>query len=326
MAHSGLSPGERLDEWSRILKGEADIVVGARSALFSPVKDLSLIIVDEEHDTSYKQEEGVRYNGRDAALMLGKFLDITVVLGSATPSIETFYNTREGKLTPLYLKNRVADTTLPKTELTDMRGKKAEVISERLKTMLAGNLKNGHQALLFLNRRGFSNSIICRDCGFSFTCLNCSVTLTLHKRRQALICHYCDFSIKLPDDCPECSSLNLIDPGAGTEKVEEEVKRLLDGVRVVRMDRDTTTGKGAAKRIIDAVEAKEADVLVGTQMVSKGHHFPGIALVGIISGDTSLNIPDFRSAERTFQLVTQAAGRAGRGDVEGTVVIQTLNP
>jgi primosomal protein N' (replication factor Y) len=207
-----------------------------------------------------------------------------------------------------------------------MRGKKAEVISERLKVKLAATVEDGNQAILFLNRRGFSNSIICRDCGFTFSCLNCSVTLTLHKGRGALVCHYCDFTLKVPDECPECASINLINPGAGTEKVEEEVKALIATARVVRMDRDTTALKGAAKRILDAVEAGEADVLVGTQMVSKGHHFPGIGLVGIISGDTSLNIPDFRSAERTFQLVTQAAGRAGRGSIPGSVLIQTLNP
>lgn len=325
IAHSGLSEGERLDEWRRILKGEADIVVGARSALFSPIKDLGLIIVDEEHETSYKQDDGVRYNARDAALMLGKYLGITVVLGSATPSVETFYNAKTGKLTPLYLRKRVEDRALPSIELMDMKGKKGTVLSERLKDLLLKTLNDGHQALLFLNRRGFSNTLLCKDCGYSFSCLNCSVTLTMHKRKKALKCHYCDMSMELPDHCPGCSGVNLAHPGVGTEKVEEEIRELFPGVRAGRMDRDTTTKKGSAKKIIDAVEDRKVDVLIGTQMVSKGHHFPGITLVGVVSGDTSLNIPDFRSSERTFQMITQAAGRAGRGEVPGTVVIQTLN-
>ncbi|MBI5644039.1 MAG: primosomal protein N' [Deltaproteobacteria bacterium] len=325
LAHSGLSPGERLDEWGRILRGEADIVVGARSALFSPVKDLGLIIVDEEHESSYKQEDGIKYNARDSALMLGKYLGITVVLGSATPSVETFYNALTGKITPIYLRNRVNKQILPKIEILDMKGDKA-VISERLKSLMGDAFAEGHQALLFLNRRGFSNSVICRDCGQTFKCLNCSVSLTMHKRGNVLKCHYCDLSIPIPEACPTCKGVDLAAPGTGTEKVEEEVRSLFPGIRVGRMDRDTTRKKGSAKRIIDAVEDRKVDVLIGTQMVSKGHHFPGITLAGVISGDTSLNIPDFRSSERTFQLITQAAGRAGRGDVAGTVVIQTLNP
>lgn len=325
IAHSGLPEGERLDEWKRILKGEADIVVGARSALFSPIKDLGLIIVDEEHETSYKQEDGVRYNARDAAVMLAKYLDITVVLGSATPSVETFYNARTGKLTRLRLGNRVEGRGLPTIEIMDMKGKKGTVLSERLKDLLLKTFNDGHQALLFLNRRGFSNTLLCKDCGQTFSCLNCSVTLTMHKKKGVLKCHYCDMSMDLPDKCPGCSGTNLAHPGVGTEKVEEEVRALFPGIRAGRMDRDTTARKGSSKKIIDAVEERRIDVLIGTQMVSKGHHFPGITLVGVISGDTSLNIPDFRSSERTFQLITQAAGRAGRGEVPGTVVIQTLN-
>ncbi|MBI1912888.1 MAG: primosomal protein N' [Deltaproteobacteria bacterium] len=326
LAHSGLSEGERIDEWGRILRGEADIIVGARSALFSPIKDLGLIIVDEEHETSYKQEDGVRYNARDAALMLGKHLGITVVLGSATPSVETFYNAGTEKLTPLYMRKRAGGAKLPSIDILNMKGKKGLVISESLQGLMGEAFKGGQQALLFLNRRGFSNTIICRDCGHNFSCLNCSVTLTMHKGAKTLKCHYCDLSIPLPDNCPDCSSLNLITPGVGTEKIEEEIRTLFPGVRVGRMDRDTTSRKGSAKKIIDAVEERKIDVLIGTQMVSKGHHFPGITLVGVISGDTSLNIPDFRSSERTFQLITQAAGRAGRGAEAGHVVIQTLNP
>lgn len=326
LAHSGLSEGERFDEWRRVVRGEAQIVVGARSALFSPIENLGLIIVDEEHETSYKQEDGVKYNARDAALALGRTLGITVVLGSATPSVETFHNAHTGKLKMLPMRKRVEDRALPLIEIMDMKGKKGTVISERLAALMEGALNDGHQALLFLNRRGFSNSLLCRDCGQTFACLNCSVTLTMHKSRRTLKCHYCDFTIPIPDECPCCGGVNLATPGAGTERVEEEVRALFPKARIGRMDRDTTGKKGSAKKIIDAVEAREVDILIGTQMVSKGHHFPGVTLVGVVSGDTSLNIPDFRSAERTFQLITQAAGRAGRGEAPGEVVIQTLNP
>jgi len=326
LAHSGLSEGERYDEWRRIIEGEADIVVGARSALFSPLKDLGLIIVDEEHETSYKQEEGARYNARDAAIALARHLGITVVLGSATPSVETFYNSRQGKLVPLVLENRVMERRLPAVELADMRGRKNEVLGRELAGLLGEVLAEGNQALLFLNRRGFSSFLICRDCGHTARCVNCSVTLTAHKSSRLLQCHYCDLSAPIPDECPSCSGANLGTPGLGTEKVEEEVRALFPDVKVARMDRDTTRKKGSVRKILDAVEAREVGVLIGTQMVSKGHDFPGVTLVGVISGDTSLNIPDFRSAERTFQLITQAAGRAGRGEAPGRVIVQTLNP
>lgn len=325
LSHSGLSDGERMDEWGRVLKGEADIVVGARSALFSPLKDLGLIIVDEEHETSYKQEEGVRYNARDAALVLGKELGITVVLGSATPSVETFQNAKTGKLRPLNILNRVDNRSLPQVEVLDMKGHK-EVISQRLMDLIGETLDSKKQVLLFLNRRGFSSCLICRDCGHTFTCLNCSVTLTLHKGKRSLICHYCDLTMPAPDECPSCKGVDLITPGSGTERVEEEVRRLFPEARVGRLDRDTASAKGAARRTIDNMEDGSIDILIGTQMVSKGHHFPNVTLVGVISGDTSLNIPDFRSSERTFQLITQAAGRSGRGVDAGKVVIQTLNP
>ena len=325
LGHSGLSEGERTDEWARVLKGEADIVVGARSALFSPVKELGLIIVDEEHETSYKQEDGVRYNARDAALVLGKELGITVVLGSATPSVETFQNAKTGKLKALNIRSRVDSRGLPEVEVLDMKGHK-EVISQRLMDLIRETLDSKKQAILFLNRRGFSSCLICRDCGHSFTCLNCSVTLTLHKGKRSLVCHYCDLTMPAPDECPSCSGTDLITPGSGTERVEEEVRRLFPEARVGRLDRDTSSAKGAAKRTIDDMEKGDIDILIGTQMVSKGHHFPNVTLVGVISGDTSLNIPDFRSSERTFQLITQAAGRSGRGEYPGRVVIQTLNP
>ncbi|MBI5563228.1 MAG: primosomal protein N' [Deltaproteobacteria bacterium] len=327
VAHSGLASGERMDEWERILSGKVDIVVGARSALFTPLPDLGVIIVDEEHETSYKQEDGVRYHARDAALMLGKSLGITVVLGSATPSVETFHNAKTGRLTPLYLRKRVEERPLPAIEVVDMKGgAKSAALGDRLKGALGAALASGAQALLFLNRRGFSNFIICKDCGNTFQCVNCSVTMTMHKRAGELRCHYCDLAMPLPDECPVCKGSRLVQPGLGTERVEEEIRTLFPDARIGRMDRDTTRQRGSAKAIIDAVEAKRIDCLIGTQMVSKGHHFPGITLVGVISGDTSLNMPDFRAAERTFQVITQAAGRAGRGADPGTVIIQTLNP
>ena len=325
LSHSGLSDGERMDEWNRVLKGEVDIVVGARSALFSPIKELGLIIVDEEHETSYKQEDGVRYNARDAALVLGRELGITVVLGSATPSVETFQNARTGKIKPLNIINRVDNRSLPEVEVLDMKGKK-EVISQRLMDLIGETLDAKKQVVLFLNRRGFSSCLICRDCGHTFTCLNCSVSLTLHKGKRSLVCHYCDLTMPAPNECPSCMGVDLITPGSGTERVEEEVRRLFPEARVGRLDRDTASLKGAAKRTIDEMEEGAIDILIGTQMVSKGHHFPNVTLVGVISGDTSLNIPDFRSSERTFQLITQAAGRSGRGEYPGRVVIQTLNP
>jgi len=324
--HSGLTTGERCGQWRRILRGEARIIVGARSALFAPLTDLSVIIVDEEHDPSYKQEEGVRYNGRDAALMLGKFLDIPVVLGSATPSVESFYNAASGRIKKLCLEKRVEERPMPTVEIVDMRGSGGAIISDRLKGLLEETFSAGNQALIFLNRRGYSGCLVCRDCGHTFSCVNCSVTLTFHKNARSLRCHYCDYTMAVPMLCPQCEGTHLRDPGTGTEKVEEELKRLFPEKTVLRMDSDTTRKKGALKKMMRAMERGEADVLVGTQMVSKGHHYPGITLVGIISGDTSLNIPDFRSPERTFQLVTQAAGRAGRGDAPGRVVIQTLNP
>ncbi len=324
--HSGLTESERCGQWRRILTGEARIIIGARSALFSPIKDLSLIIVDEEHDPSYKQEDGVRYNGRDASLMLGKILNIPVVLGSATPSVETFFNTTAGRLTLLRLDKRVEQRALPEVEIVNMKGSGGQVISERLMSLMEETFSSGHQVLLFLNRRGFSGCLVCRDCGHSFNCVNCSVTLTFHKGSRRLRCHYCGYCTAVAVECPLCKGINLRDPGMGTEKVEEEVRRIFPDKTILRMDSDTVRKKGAMRSIMRSMEDGEAQVLIGTQMVSKGHHYPGITLVGIISGDTSLNIPDFRSPERTFQLVTQAAGRGGRGEAAGRVVIQTLNP
>jgi primosomal protein N' (replication factor Y) len=326
--HSALTGRERESQWRRILKGDADIVVGARSALFSPLRDIGIIIVDEEHDQSYKSETGVRYNARDCALMLGKILDIPVVLGSATPSVETFHNAMKSKgtIAPLYLRSRPKLTDMPAVEVLDMKGSKGGALSERLVSLTKETLDRGEQALLFLNRRGFSNFVLCRDCGHAIRCLNCSVTLTLHKGEGILKCHYCDLRIPIPMECPSCGSVNIVSPGAGTEKIEQEARDIFPSVKVVRLDRDTARRRNSAKRIIEDVESKKAGVLVGTQMAVKGHDFPGITLVGVVSADTALNIPDFRSSERTFQLLLQASGRAGRRGAPSTVVVQTLNP
>ena len=355
--HSGLSDGERYDEWNRIKNGKVDIVIGARSAIFAPLKNPGIIVVDEEHESSYKQEEGVKYHARDLSLMMGKMFNLVVVLGSATPCVETFYNAKNGKITPLHLTKRVEERPMPEIELVDMRDRSQkpetrsqkmekpdkEIISEKLKNLMIENHRLGYQTILFLNRRGFSNFLICNDCGHNFQCLNCSVSLTLHKsshppfvgtdfksvpRGQVgiLKCHYCDMSMPIPDRCPQCQSAQVKPIGVGTEQLEEEVRRILKKARIARMDRDTTRKKRSHHKILDAVDKGEVDVLVGTQMVAKGHHFPNVALVGIVSADTSINIPDFRSSERTFQLITQAAGRAGRGDILGTVIVQTLNP
>ena len=326
LLHSSLSAGERADEWRRILSGEARIVVGARSALFSPIKDLGLIIVDEEHEASYKQEEGVKYHARDASVLLGKCLGLTVVLGSATPSVESFFNAKKGRYTLNTLSRRALGLKMPEVQVQDVRGKHLRPISEKLHCLIKDALENNGQAMLLLNRRGFSNFLMCRECGFCFLCPNCSVSLTMHKKERALKCHYCGQNSPIPDTCPKCRGIKLVEPGTGTERVEEEIGKLFPSARIERMDRDTTRRRGSAKGIIGRVEAREVDILVGTQMISKGHDFTGIGLVGIVSGDTSLAIPDFRSAERTFQLITQAAGRAGRRTGESKVLIQTLSP
>ncbi|MBI5874973.1 MAG: primosomal protein N', partial [Deltaproteobacteria bacterium] len=325
--HSGLSDGERYDEWDRIRQGKADVVVGARSALFAPLKNPGLIIVDEEHESSYKQEDGVRYHARDLSLMMAKMLNLTVVLGSATPSMETFYNAKNGRITPLHLTKRVEDRPMPKVELVNMkiqgqgaRGKGQEenkkgIISEELQHLMLQNHEIGYQTILFLNRRGFSNFLICNDCGHSFQCLNCNVSLTMHKSPHppfakggqggTLKCHYCDMSAPIPDICPKCQSCHIKPIGIGTEQLEEEARKILSvgangrsplHARVARMDRDTTTKKRSHHKILDAVLQGDVDVLVGTQMVAKGHHFPDVTLVGIVSADTSINIPDFRSS------------------------------
>ena len=311
--HSALSDGERFDEWRRIRRDEVEIVIGARSAIFAPLERIGMIVVDEEHDASYKQSEGLRYNARDLALVRGKMERACVLLGSATPLVTSFHAAQNGKLGYLHLPHRVRDLPMPTVELIDGRGRKGETFLPGMNAALESNLGQGGQTLLFINRRGFATFLICAECGHVLHCPNCSVTLTYHRRKERHFCHYCDYSIPAPSVCPTCQSPAITLLGRGTQRVEEEVKALFPQARVSRMDRDTTRGKGGHARILRGLEEGSIDILVGTQMIAKGHDFPGVTLVGVVSADATLNLPDFRSAERTFQLITQVMGRAGRG-------------
>jgi primosomal protein N' (replication factor Y) (superfamily II helicase) len=324
--HSGLSDGERFDEWRRIRRGEALIVIGARSALFAPLERLGVIVVDEEHEGSYKQSEGVRYNSRDLSLVRGKLASAVVILGSATPLVTSYHAAKSGRLCYLHLPNRVRELPMPETAMLDARGHKGETFLQPLIEAIGENLDNGGQTLLFLNRRGFATYVVCQDCGHVLRCPNCEVTLTYHRGKGRHICHYCDYSIPAPSVCPACQGSDITLLGRGTERIEEEVQKLFPLARVSRMDRDTTKGKGGHARVLKELEDGTVDILIGTQMIAKGHDFPGVTLVGVVSADASLNLPDFRSSERTFQLVTQVMGRAGRGDKPGRVLVQTLAP
>jgi primosomal protein N' (replication factor Y) (superfamily II helicase) len=324
--HSGLSDGERFDEWRRIRRGEAAIVIGARSALFAPLERVGVIVVDEEHEGSYKQSEGVRYNSRDLALVRGKLASAVVILGSATPLVTSYHAAMSGRLRYLQLAKRVRELPMPETVMLDARGHKGETFLPPLVQAIGDNLAAGGQTLLFLNRRGFATYLVCQECGHVLRCPNCEVTLTYHRGRGRHVCHYCDYSIPAPSVCPACSATEITLLGRGTERVEEEVQELFPEARVSRMDRDTTKGKGGHGKVLKALEEGRIDILIGTQMIAKGHDFPGVTLVGVVSADASLNLPDFRSSERTFQLVTQVMGRAGRGDKPGRVLVQTLAP
>ncbi len=326
--HSGLSEGERSDAWMRVKQGGADIVIGARSAVFASVNNLGLIVVDEEQDTSYKQEEGIRYNARDVAIMRGKISNAVVVLGTATPSIESYFNAIRKKYIYLRLPKRIDEKPLPDVSIIDITREPmvSEFFSEMLISELKDKIEKNEQALLLLNRRGYSPFVICRDCGFTVKCRNCSITLTYHKKRAMALCHYCGFTSKVDLVCPNCRGIRISYIGIGTEKVVDELNRLLSNARVSRMDRDTTYRKMSHHKIIRGVERGDVDILVGTQMVAKGHDLPNITLAGVILGDTGLNLPDFRAAERTFHILTQLAGRAGRGITPGKVIIQTLMP
>jgi primosomal protein N' (replication factor Y) len=326
--HSGLSAGERFDAWREIARGRRDIVVGARSAVFAPLQNPGLIVVDEEHDSSYKQSEGFRYNARDLALVRGRQQNCPVVLGSATPSLGSYFRSeKDGAMRRLSLPDRVHQGGLPQVELIDLRGTAtAGALSNVLVEAIQNALENKEQVLLLLNRRGYAPFLICSDCGASFHCPNCSISLTFHQRNKQLRCHYCDYTEPVPETCHKCRSLNIETQGAGTERLEEELTELFPTAKIARMDRDSTLSKGSHQRIVNAVLERKIDILLGTQMVAKGHDFPGVALVGVINADGVLNLPDFRCSERGFSLLTQVAGRAGRLAGGGKVLIQTYNP
>ena len=333
--HSRLSEGERHDEWHRIHSGAARIVIGARSAIFAPVRDPGLIVVDEEHEGSYKQEEAPRYHARDIAVVRAKLEGCAVLLGSATPSLESFHNATTGKYELLNLTIRVDDRKMPIMRIIDMRREAQRqhltgpaVLSEKLRAAVTSRLAKGEQTILFLNRRGFSSAMLCPKCGFVCECPNCSLALTFHRTEDQLMCHMCGHRQKAPKRCPnpDCRDPAIRHRGYGTERVEEVVAKVFPKARIARMDADTMTGKHSHRDALGAFKAGKTDILVGTQMIAKGLHFPNVTLVGIINADLSLHMNDFRAAERTFQLLTQVAGRAGRGDMEGEVIVQTCTP
>ena len=328
--HSRLSTGERYDEWRRIKRGDASIVVGARSAVFAPVRNLGIIVVDEEHDGSYKQADAPRYHARDVAIMRAKMCNAVVVLGSATPSLESYHNCEVGKFMLLELTSRVTGQALPNVSVIDMRQQALDmharpVISLPLQDKIEEKLAKGEQVMVFLNRRGYAPFLMCRRCGYVPMCRRCYVSLTYHSTTDLLQCHYCNGSQQVLVMCPECGKGKLIFVGAGTEKTERDLRCFFPEARIERMDLDTTSRKGAHQKILSRFMKGEIDILVGTQMIAKGHDFPGVTLVGVVSADVAINIPDIRAAERVFQLLTQVAGRAGRGSEPGEVLIQTYN-
>ena len=329
--HSAFSDSERTGQWRKIRSGSGLVVVGTRSCVFAPVQNLGLIVVDEEHDQSYKQEENPRYHGRDVAMVRAQHAGACVVLGSATPSMESRYNAQLGKYQLLELPARVAARPLPRVDLIDMRQefletRKHATFSRAMLEQLQTRLESGEQAIVLLNRRGFSSAVACRACGERVQCVNCAVTLTWHRRDRRLLCHYCNYAEKVPENCPKCESEHIHFLGMGSEKVEEELHQQFPTARVARLDRDTVGGKHHYETILQGFREKDFDILVGTQMIAKGHDIPNVTLVGVVSADTGLGLPDFRAAERTFQLITQVAGRAGRGTLPGVVLVQTVNP
>ncbi|MGD8898157.1 MAG: primosomal protein N' [Acidobacteriota bacterium] len=328
--HSELSTGERHDQWWRIREADARVVVGARSAVFAPVPDLGLVVVDEEHDAAYKQDESPRYHGRDVAVVRAQLEGCPVLLGSATPSVESHTNALKGKYVGLSMPDRIGARRLPRVDVVDRRQMiKAggdPVLGPTLREALAARLERGEQALLLLNRRGYATSLLCRECGQQAACPNCSVSLTLHRGGSRALCHYCGHDVRSPSTCAACRGPYLRLTGYGTEKVVEAVQVVLPDARVERLDRDRASRRGVLAQVLVRFEAGEIDVLVGTQMIAKGHDFPRVTLVGVVDADVGLGLPDFRSAERTFQLLTQVAGRAGRGDVRGEVILQSHLP
>lgn len=327
--HSKLSDGERFDEWYRVKEGKASLIIGARSAIFLPAKNLGLIIIDEEHENTYKSDQNPKYQTKEVAEYIAKLKGCKVILGSATPTIESYYRAISGEMKLVELNHRVDNKPMPKMMLVDMReelrsGNKS-LFSRRLYASMKEKLEKGEQIILFLNRRGFSTFVSCRSCGYVFHCEDCDISMTYHKN-GFLVCHYCGKTKKQPNLCPKCGSKYVKFFGAGTERVEEEVRRYFKNARILRMDVDTTRAKDSHEKIYNAFKAREADILIGTQMVSKGLDFPNVTLVGILAADMSLNLPDYRAAERSFQIITQVAGRAGRGDKEGEVIVQTYTP
>jgi primosomal protein N' (replication factor Y) len=329
--HSALSGDERAEQWHRIRRGDARIVVGTRSAVFAPVANLALIVVDEEHDSSYKQEETPRYNGRDVAVMRGKLTNSAVVLASATPAIESYHNAEAGKYRLIELKERVERRPLPEVELVDMRSEfqqtgEDQIFSRQLIQEVTDRLNRGEQAMVLLNRRGYSSVVLCRACGETLQCKNCSIAMTFHKSAHRMECHYCAYRQAVPKRCAACNSEHIFFLGTGSEKVEERLHAAFPQARIGRLDRDTVRNRHDFERVLNQFHAGEINLLVGTQMIAKGHDVHGVTLVGVVGADYALGFPDFRAAERTFQLLTQVAGRAGRGETPGKVVLQTYHP
>lgn len=327
--HSGLSDGEKYDEYTKINNNEVNVVVGTRSAIFSPLTNLGIIIIDEEHSSTYKQENNPRYNAIDIAKWRAKYNNCPLVLGSATPSLESFARAQKNVYKLLMLDKRIGNYDLPSVKLVDMSKemkKRNMIFSDELKEYLENTLKNKMQAMILLNRRGFSTFVSCQNCGYTYKCPHCEITLTYHKSSNNLRCHYCGYTTYLKNVCPNCNEDAIRSFGTGTERIENELNKLFPSARIIRMDRDTTTKKGSHKKYINMIENDEVDIIVGTQMISKGLDFPKINLVGVINADETLNIPDFRSNERTFQLLNQVSGRAGRSGIESKVIIQTFNP
>lgn len=331
LQHSGLSPAEKYDQWSLALSGDAKVVIGARSAIFAPLANIGLIIVDEEHDGTYKQDDSFRYNARDLAVLRGKFAEATVILGSATPSLTSYHHAISGKYKLLTMKNRPGSAVLPNVKIIDLGNKKDKTASKLvftgpLQEALKKTFTEGKQSLLLMNRRGFSAIVLCRDCGETITCKNCNVSMTLHKHSNKLVCHYCGFFTPASNPCSSCASTNIVPVGFGTERIEEEAKTLLPDAKIARLDSDTASDRRKFLEILQQMRNGEIDVLIGTQMIAKGHHFPKVVTVGVVWADGSLGMPDFRAAEKAYQLISQVTGRAGRGEHHGEVIIQTNRP
>ena len=328
--HSKLSIGERYDEWNKIKEGKAKIVIGARSAIFAPVQNIGIIIIDEEHDSSYKSEAVPKYDAKEIAKKLAKENKCPLILGSATPDLNTYYKAKQGKITLLELTHRANNSKLPEVEIVDLKMELANgnrtMLSVKLHDAIEKNLQEKRQTILFLNRRGYSTFIMCRECGYTVKCKNCNISMTYHKTENKLKCHYCGYEENVVTVCPECKSTKIRYFGTGTQKLEQEINKIFPQATTIRMDVDTVTKKNSHEEILNKFRNENIDILIGTQMVVKGHHFPNVTLVGVIAADSSLNIDDYRANERTFQLLTQVAGRAGREKLDGRVIIQTYTP